>query len=95
MKHHHHLETQRHTALRVMSKEAQKITALIAGLRKLVLDIDKERARAEDASDPALGSTLDKRRDNLTVTVAALEDRLSAIQGLLKLDRPHLAHRIH
>jgi hypothetical protein len=95
MKHHHHFEAQAHIAPRVMSKEAKKITALVAGLRQSVFDIDKERARAKDASDPALMITLDTRRNNLMVTVAALEDRLSAIQGLLKLNRRHVAHRMH
>ena len=28
-------------------------------------------------------------------TITALEDRLSAIQGLIRLDRPYVAHRMH
>jgi hypothetical protein len=89
MKHHHHLETQHGIAARLMSKEAEKITALIASLRQSVLDIDKERARAADAS------ALNRRRINLMLTIAALEDRLSAMHGLLELDRPHTVHWKH
>lgn len=95
MKHHQHLETQPHTALNGMSREAEKITALIAGLRKSVIDIEKERARAKNVSNTALRSTLDIRRNNLMATIAALEDRLSAIQGLIKLNPLHVAYRMH
>jgi len=75
-----------------MSSEAKRLSSLIAGLRKSVLDIDKERAKIKDASDPAL-EILDIRRTNLLTTIAALEDRLSAVQGLIDLDRPHVVHR--
>ncbi|KRQ96087.1 hypothetical protein CQ10_06225 [Bradyrhizobium valentinum] len=74
-----------------MTKEAEQITALIASLRKSARDIDKERQQA----DVALRGALDVRRNNLMVTIAALEDRVSAIQGLIKLDRPYVRHRMH
>ncbi|MDE5451854.1 hypothetical protein GWE18_03045 [Bradyrhizobium sp. CSA112] len=90
-KHHHRSETQEHIALALMTKEAEQITALIASLRKSVRDIDKERQQA----DVALRGALDVRRNNLMVTIAALEDRVSAIQGLIKLDRPYVGHRMH
>ncbi|WP_245310650.1 hypothetical protein [Bradyrhizobium valentinum] len=91
MKHHHRPETQEHIALAIMTKEAEQITALIASLRKSARDIDKERQQA----DVALRGALDVRRNNLMVTIAALEDRVSAIQGLIKLDRPYVRHRMH
>jgi hypothetical protein len=91
VKHHHRPETQEHTALAVMTKEAEQITALIASLRKSARDIAKQRQKA----DLALRRALDVRHNNLMVTIAALEDRVSAIQGLIKLDRPYVAHRMH
>ena len=91
MKHHHRPETQEQIALTVMTKEAENITVLIASLRKSACDIDRERLQA----DSALTSALDARFNNLMVTIAALEDRVSAIQGLIKLDRPYVAHRMH
>jgi hypothetical protein len=91
VKHHHRPETQEHTALAVMMKEAEQITALIASLRKSARDIAKQRQKA----DLALRRALDVRHNNLMVTIAALEDRVSAIQGLIKLDRPYVAHRMH
>lgn len=78
-----------------MSREEERITALIASLRRSALNVDKERARARKASDAALKSALDTRRGNLIVTIAAFEDRLSAIHGLLELDRPHVVNRMH
>jgi len=74
-----------------MTKEAEQIAALIAGLRKSACDIDKQRHQA----DAALRGALDVRRTNLMATISALEDRLSAIQGLIRLDRPYVAHRMH
>ena len=91
MKHHHRPETQELVALAVMTKQAEQIAALIASLRKSVRDIDKQRQKA----DLTLRRALDVRRNNLMVTIAALEDRVSAIQGLIKLDRPYVAHRMH
>ncbi len=91
MKYHHRAATQQHIALTVMTKEAEHITALIASLRKSAHTIDKQRQQA----DVALRGTLDVRYNNLMATIAALQDRVSAIQGLIKLDRPYLAHRMH
>jgi hypothetical protein len=91
VKHYHRPETPEHIALAVMTKEAQQITALIASLRKSARDIDKQRRQA----DVALRGALDVRRNNLRATITALEDRVSAIQGLIKLDRPYMAHRMH
>jgi len=84
VKHHHRPETQEHIALRVLTKEAEHITALIASLRTSARDINKERQQA----DVALRGALDARHNNLVVTITALEDRVSAIQELIKLDRP-------
>jgi hypothetical protein len=91
VKHHHRAETQEHVALAVMTKEAERITALIASLRKSARDIDQQRRQA----DVALRCALDARHTNLMATIAALEDRVAAIQGLIRLDRPYVAHRMH
>jgi hypothetical protein len=91
VKHHHRPETQEHIALAVMTKEAEQIKALIASLRKSARDIDKQRQQADAAQKGAL----DIRRTNLMATISALEDRFSAIQGLIMLDRPYVAHRMH
>ena len=91
MKHHHRPETQKHIALAVMTKEAEQITALVACLRKSACDIDQQRQQA----DVAARSALDARHANLAATITALEDRVAAIQGLIRLDRPYVAHRIH
>ena len=91
MKHHHRPETQKHIALTVLTKEAENITVLIASLRKMACDIDRERLQANSA----LTGALDARFNNLMVTITALEDRVSAIEGLIKLDRPYVAHRMH
>jgi hypothetical protein len=51
--HHHHSEMKRHTAaMKLMSKEARQITALIAKLRRSVLGIEKEQQRTKTASVP-------------------------------------------
>ena len=91
MKHHHRPETQQHIALAVMTKEAKQITALVASLRKSARDIDQQRQHA----DVAQRCALDARYINLMATITALEDRVSAIQGLIRLDRPYVAHRMH
>jgi hypothetical protein len=91
VKHHHRPETQQHIALAAMTKEAKQITTLIASLRKSARDIDQQRQQA----DVAVRAALDARRNNLMATISALEDRVSAIQGLIKLDRPYKAHRMH
>lgn len=87
------LETRRKSAaLKSMSKEAGKVADLVAGLRKSLHDIDKQRAR-NGLSNAEIG-ILDERRNNLQLTIAALEDRLSAVQGLIDLGRPHVI-RVH
>jgi hypothetical protein len=91
VKHHHRAETQEHIALAVMTKEAEQITALIASLRWSAHDIDQQRQQV----DGALRGALDARHTNLMATITALEDRVSAIQGLIRLDRPYVAHRMH
>jgi hypothetical protein len=91
VKHHHRPETQQHIALAVMTKEAKQITALVASLRKSARDIDLQRQHA----DVAQRCALDARYTNLMATITALEDRVSAIQGLIRLDRPYVAHRMH
>ena len=91
VKHHHRPEAQEHIALAVMTKEAEQITALIASLRKSARGIDQQRQQVDVALRPAL----DVRRNNLMATISALEDRVSAIQGLIRLDRPYVAHRMH
>jgi hypothetical protein len=91
VKHQHRPQTQEHIALAVMTKEAEQITALIASLRKSARDIDKQRRQGDAVLTPAL----DVRRTNLMATIGALEDRVSAIQGLIRLDRPYVAHRMH
>ena len=79
-------------AMRSMSKEAKQLSGLLAGYRKSLRDLDRQRAK------PALSNAevgiLDERRNNLMLTLAALEDRLSAVQGLIDLGRPHLI-RLH
>jgi hypothetical protein len=74
-----------------MTKEAKQITALVASLRKSARDIDLQRQHA----DVAQRCALDARYTNLMATITALEDRVSAIQGLIRLDRPYVAHRMH
>jgi hypothetical protein len=69
-------------------REAAQIGTLIADLDRLVriLDCDivaeEARVRVSDHSDatyPILASTLAARRDNLRVTIATLEERLSKV----------------
>lgn len=87
------LETRRQgVAMRSMSEEAAKVADLIAGLRRSLLDLDRQRAK-DGLSNSDIG-ILDERRNNLLSTIAALEDRLSAVQGLIELGRPHLM-RLH
>jgi hypothetical protein len=86
-------ETRRqNVAKRSMSKEVKQLTRSIAGYRSSLLDLDQQR-RWTKLSDAEIG-ILDERRNNLHVTIAALEDRLSAVQGLIDLGRPHLV-RVH
>jgi hypothetical protein len=86
-------ETRRQkVAKRSMTKEAKQLTSLIAGLRESLEGIHKERANV-NLSGAEIG-LLDERRNNLQLTIAALDDRLSAVQGLIGLGRPHLI-RVH
>jgi hypothetical protein len=78
--------------MRSMSKQAKQLAKLIAGYRSGLLDIDQQRTRTK-LSDAERG-VLDERRNNLLLTIAAFEDRLSAVQGLIDLGRPHVI-RVH
>lgn len=79
---------QQNVAKRSMTKEAQQLAGLIAGLRKSLEAIHKERTSTK-LSGAEMG-LLDERRNNLLLTIAALDDRLSAVQGLINLGRPTL-----
>jgi hypothetical protein len=86
-------ETRRqNVAKRSMTREAKQLTSLIEGLRQSLEGIHKERANVK-LSGAEIG-LLDERRNNLLLTIAALDDRLSAVQGLIDLGRPHLI-RVH
>ena len=86
-------ETRRqNVAKRSMTKEAKQLTGLIAVLRKSLEGIQKERTSTK-LSGAEMG-LLDERRNNLLLTIAALDDRLSAVQGLIDLGRPHVI-RVH
>lgn len=86
-------ETRRQSvAKRSMTKEAKQLADLIAGLRESLDDIQRQRASVR-LSGAEMGA-LDERRNNLLLTVAALGDRLSAVQGLIDLGRPHII-RVH
>ncbi len=87
------VETRRqNVAMKSMSKEAKQLTGLVAGYRKTLRELERQRVK------PALSNAeigiLDERRNNLMLTLAALEDRLSAVQGLIDLGRPHII-RVH
>jgi hypothetical protein len=86
------MRKQRHfgTANAIADREAGVITAMMDDLRRIVeiLDCDvateEVRARVFDKSDalyPILARTLAARRDNLKLTVAALGQRLRAIDA--------------
>ena len=93
MRQHNQQETRRqNVAMKSMSREAKQLTAVIATYRKSIADLDKQRNKAT-LSDAEIG-ILDERRNNLMVTIAALQDRLSAVQGLIDLGRPHII-RMH
>ena len=79
-------------AKRSMTKEAKQLSGLIACLRKSLDGIHEERANPKLSG--AETGLLDERRNNLLLTIAALDDRLSAIQGLMNLGRPHII-RVH
>jgi hypothetical protein len=75
-----------------MAKEARQLTSLIAGLRRSLAGIRRQRGNPKlSGADMGL---LDERRNNLLLTIAALDDRLSAVQGLIDLGRPHII-RLH
>jgi len=84
MKHARHFENIGRTSVR----EAECIGTMIADMRRVVqiLDCDvqteEERWRIFDRSDanyPILARTLVARRENLKMTIAALQTRLSSI----------------
>lgn len=86
-------ETRRQTvAKRSMTKEARQLASLLADLRKSLDGLHKERTSTK-LSGAEMG-LLDERRNNLLLTIAALDDRLSAVQGLIDLGRPHII-RVH
>jgi len=86
-------ETRRqNVAMRSMSKQAKLLSKLIMGYRGGLLDLDQQRTQIK-LSDAERG-LLDERRNNLLLTIAAFEDRLSAVQGLIDLGRPHVI-RVH
>jgi len=79
-------------AKKSMTREAKQLSNLIAGLRQSLDGIHEERASTK-LSGAEMG-LLDERRNNLLLTIAALNDRLSAVQGLIDLGRPHVI-RVH
>jgi hypothetical protein len=88
MKIQRHYETKSENALR----EAAQIRTMIVDLGRVVqilacdIATEDERSRVSDRSDPAysiLARTLSSRRDNLRVTIAALEQRLENIRVAL------------
>ena len=86
-------ETRRqNVAKKSMTNEVRQLAGLIAGLRKSLDGIHQERASPK-LSGAEMG-LLDERRNNLLLTIAALDDRLSAVQGLIDLGRPHVI-RVH
>lgn len=86
-------ETRRQNlAKRSMANEVRQLADLIAGLKRSLEAIGERRAQAR-LSGTEMG-LLDERRNNLLLTIAALEDRLSAVQGLIDLGRPHVI-RVH
>jgi hypothetical protein len=77
---------------RYFEMESENVRREVAQIRTLIVDLDRvvqilasdiateeERSRVFDRSDPAysiLARTLAERRDNLKITIAALEQRL-------------------
>ena len=73
-------ETTRETAVREVAVISRILADLVRTVELIESDIaaEEERARVSDRSDvkyPVLARTLIKRRDNLKVTIAALEAR--------------------
>ena len=88
MKSQHHFEIQRE----IEPREAAQIRTLIADLDRIVqvltcdIATEEERTRVFDRSDAMyaiLARTLAARRNNLRGTIAALEQRLTAIKARL------------
>ena len=87
MRQQHRFETDNETAFR----EAAQIRTLIDDLGRSIqilaceIETDEERAGLHDTSDsayPILARTLATRRDNLTVTIAVLKERLGKIEEM-------------
>ncbi len=77
------LETTRGTAEREVAVIRKMLTGLVRTAHLIESDIaaEEERAKVSDRSDsryPLLARSLIERRDNLKVTMAALEQRLTA-----------------
>jgi len=73
-------ETMSDNAAREIAALSKMLADLVRTVQLIESDIatEEERARVSDRSDvkyPVLASTLIKRRDNLKVTIAALEAR--------------------
>ena len=80
---------------RYFEMESENVRREVAQIRTLIVDLDRvvqilasdiateeERSRVFDRSDPAysiLARTLAARRDNLKITIAAVEQRLEDI----------------
>ena len=84
------MKDQRHFGNATVSREAAQTRTLIADLDRIVQIIDgeitsqEEAARVFDHSQieyPVLARALAARRDNLRQTIAALEQRLAAMEG--------------
>ena len=73
-------ETARESAVREVAVISKILADLVRTVQLIEIDIavEEERARVSDRSDakyPILARTLIERRDNLKVTIAALEQR--------------------
>ena len=77
MKHQAHFGTRTD----IVSREAAQIRILIDDLARTVDVLDAGVAADLPRADDAIG--LDKRRHNLLVTIASLEDRLGSIENML------------
>lgn len=73
-------ETARESAVREVAVISKILADLVRTIQLIEIDIavEEERARVSDRSDakyPILARTLIERRDNLKMTIAALEQR--------------------
>ena len=84
------MKDQRHFGNATVSREAAQTMTLIADLDRIVQIIDSEITSQEEAARvfdhsqieyPVLARALAARRDNLRQTIAALEQRLAAMEG--------------